>query len=699
MPNDINQDPDTTLINSTTAADMLSISVATLRNWTAQGLIQVSSIIDHAKYYDTKDLLNLKLQIEQGKISKLNHRRNKSARNENYIPLENVRHQNTLTAISEWIQSSHAQLNLQLLLYEAALQLLISRGHLQMRSQNGDTCLIHHVLDGTMKLGHYSSLFRELETLKKEDISLRELTFLQVMSDNPFTYFPDEDPLGLFYMAMSPLNTRKINGQYFTPEILADKLTNISLAKLDHSRLPYVLDPACGSGMFLMKVYRKLFQQYFNERGDARVAHRQLCARLVGFDIDPVSVWICKVNLALEAPTFIEEQDSEFRIFVNDALRNSIQSFAIASQFDLIIGNPPWGSRHNLTANELHVYHTARAHESYSLFMEFSLSALKDNGVIAFLLPDSWLFTNKHKVTRAMMQSKTTMLFMGLMENAFPSIVAPSMLLVAKKGRDQHSTTIQIENNDTTLLYTITQERFSANPELLFNIHTPDYAQSILEKIRSLLNSTSLQHHAEFALGIVTGNNKAWVSTSPCDDCVSIYKGHHIFKFGMIKSQLTIPLSAIPKFQQVAPMPLFKSTEKLIYRFIHNQLIFAYDNQGLLTLNSANLVIPQLPDLDIKYILAILNSRTVQFYYQSSFRSIKVLRTYIETIPLPICHATQQQIIVNYVNELMESTDIDHKLDIYAKIEEQIFALYFLTPAERQYILESTSTASKWIFA
>ncbi len=699
MPKDTNQDPDTTLINSTTAADMLSISVATLRNWTAQGLIQVSSIIDQKKYYDTKDLLNLKLQIEQGEIARLNHRRNKSARNESYIPLENVRHQNTLTAISEWIQSSHAQLNLQLLLYEAALQLLISRGHLQVRSQNGDMCLIHQVLDGKMTLGHYSSLFRELITLKKEDIPSGELTFLQVMRDNPLTYFPDEDPLGLFYMAMSPLNIRKGNGQFFTPEILADKLTDISLAKLDHSRLLNVLDPACGSGMFLVKVYRKLYQQCADEGWDIHVAHRHLCARLVGFDIDPVSVWLCKINLALEAPIFKEEQDSEFRIFVNDALRNSIHPLPIANQFDLVIGNPPWGSRNNLSADELHVYHTASAHESYSLFMEFSLSALKDNGVMAFLLPDSWLFTNKHKATRAMMQSKTTMLFMGLIGNAFPSIVAPSMLLVAKKGRDHGSTAIQIENSDTTLHYTIKQERFAANPELLFNIHTPDHAQSILEKIRLLPNATNLQHRAEFALGIVTGNNKAWVSTSPCDDCVSIYKGHHIFKFGVMESQLTIPLSAISKFQQVAPLPLMNSTEKLIYRFIHNQLIFAYDNQGLLTLNSANLVIPQIPNLDIKYILAVLNSRTVQFYYQSSFRSIKVLRTYLETIPIPVCHATQQQIIANYVDELMESTDIDHKLDIYAQIEEQIFALYDLTTAERQHIQESTNTASKWIFA
>lgn len=100
------------------------------------------------------------------------------------------------------------------------------------------------------------------------------------------------------------------------------------------------------------------------------------------------------------------------------------------------------------------------------------------------------------------------------------------------------------------------------------------------------------------------------------------------------------------QFQQVAPLEIYRAPEKLLYRFISNQLVVAYDDRQMLSLNSCNIVIPKIEGMQIKYILAILNSSVSQFVYQKEFHSIKVLRAHMEHIPIPrVGKAIQNEII------------------------------------------------------
>lgn len=72
----------------------------------------------------------------------------------------------------------------------------------------------------------------------------------------------------------------------------------------------------------------------------------------------------------------------------------------------------------------------------------------------------------------------------------------------------------------------------------------------------------------------------------------------------------------------------------------------AYDDRQMLSLNSCNIVIPKIDGMQIKYILAILNSSVSQFVYQKEFHSIKVLRAHMEHIPIPrVGKAIQNEII------------------------------------------------------
>ena len=95
---------------------------------------------------------------------------------------------------------------------------------------------------------------------------------------------------------------------------------------------------------------------------------------------------------------------------------------------------------------------------------------------------------------------------------------------------------------------------------------------------------------------------------------------------------------------------MYRAKEKLLYRFICNQLVFAYDDKKTLSLNSCNIVIPKIEKLQAKYILAILNSRIAQFIFNKKFDSVKILRAHIESIPIPNASEKQQNEIIKIVD-------------------------------------------------
>ena len=99
-------------------------------------------------------------------------------------------------------------------------------------------------------------------------------------------------------------------------------------------------------------------------------------------------------------------------------------------------------------------------------------------------------------------------------------------------------------------------------------------------------------------------------------------------------------------FQQVAPVEMYRAKEKLLYRFISEVPVFTYDDQQTLSLNSCNIVIPDIDGLEMKYILAILNSSVAAYFISKKFNSVKLLRLHIEQMPIPVVSIDVQASII-----------------------------------------------------
>ena len=110
--------------------------------------------------------------------------------------------------------------------------------------------------------------------------------------------------------------------------------------------------------------------------------------------------------------------------------------------------------------------------------------------------------------------------------------------------------------------------------------------------------------------------------------------------------------------------------------------MFAYDNEQTLSLNSCNLLIPKFDDLCAKYILAVLNSRTAQYYFQKTFDSIKVLRSHLEQIPIPYATKDTQDTLVRYVDIMLDAQNASSTEKAYEELDQKIAQLYNLTSDE-----------------
>ena len=91
--------------------------------------------------------------------------------------------------------------------------------------------------------------------------------------------------------------------------------------------------------------------------------------------------------------------------------------------------------------------------------------------------------------------------------------------------------------------------------------------------------------------------------------------------------------------------------------------------------------------MSVKYILAVLNSSVAQFVFEKKFHSVKVLRSHLEQIPIPLADKKTQKEIVELVDKLMflDETSPEYT-NIYVYLDCKIADLYGLTQKDYKLI-------------
>lgn len=637
--------------------DLLSISRATVKNWIRLGKLKFDS---NSETFDKKYIEILLAEIKNGKDNRLKSRRNKKNVSGKMLYKDYIKNKCNYTVV-EKILNSYEQIT------EDELRIILANFAIQLYRQSGGVIISENaLLQGQTKITNHS-VFNDLlkDLLGSVNVSQIDLSNIQSALNCKVQFVPLEDTLGFIYISLRDLSQRKQTGAYYTPEKTVTILIN-NLKKCFDLDNKSVCDPCCGTGNFLIGL----------------VGNGAQTANLYGQDIDEISILITRINMFLLDNSMTKEK------LYSQFICNNTLSKTFSRKFSIVLGNPPWGYNFDKeeTSYLIANYITAknRGMESYDLFVEKGLAMLEENGYLAYVLPEAILSVTSHRQARELIVQNTAFKFINYLGNAFSGVQCPAIILGVQNGYQGQTKHCRIElNNDEFIINENRQIDAS-----LFSLNMNDEEYDCLQTISSIQNAKYLANNAKFALGIVTGNNKEYIKDTQSDEMEIILKGNDVYRYAIKSTDNYIHF--IPEnFQQVAPTEIYRAKEKLLYRFIAEVPVFAYDNQQTLSLNSCNILIPQIDGMNIKYVLAILNSSVAAYFISKKFNSIKLLRTHIESLPIPMVSGEQQMKIINKVDHLMNASK--NISDLYAELDNEIMDIYSLSKKQKSTICVALS--------
>lgn len=304
------------------------------------------------------------------------------------------------------------------------------------------------------------------------DILLRVLfTF------NPYNFnMVDRDVLGKLYEKYLDRKERKRLGEFYTPEEIIDYiLDTVGYTPDSEIEGKKLLDPACGSGGFLVRATKILTEKLKNRGFDAETILRKLQESICGFDINPFACHLAETNLFFQVinlihqakennPDFVMEK---FNIYQTDSLRipekggtlnlfpegltdylidaNIVKSIKLKQGefkdgFDFVVGNPPMVSNDTIP-NEFKKYvelvwrNTAQHRYDLSfIFVELSHGLLKNGGSLGIILPAHLLTGEYFTPTRDFVfHSFKVDAIVDLKEVFFEEVANPICVVIAQK--------------------------------------------------------------------------------------------------------------------------------------------------------------------------------------------------------------------------------------------------------------------------
>ncbi|HEY0323072.1 MAG TPA: N-6 DNA methylase [Pyrinomonadaceae bacterium] len=251
-----------------------------------------------------------------------------------------------------------------------------------------------------------------------------------------------------FLNAEDPSGKRE-SGAYYTPRFLAEVVLDMVLAGVPTLLDKRFLDPACGSGIFLVGIFNRLAEEWRRSNVGARNGKRFaalkeiLTQNLFGVDRNETACRIAAFSLYLAFLDQLEPRDIQqlqlrgnilpklvaYRgepvdpeagnnILCRDFFEENLplpfeeDSTIPTEAFDIIIGNPPW-ARSSRRQSKLEKWCKDAGLEipQKQLAYGFVFKApnhLKDNGRVCFLLPAGVLFNHQSKAQKVQREWITT---------------------------------------------------------------------------------------------------------------------------------------------------------------------------------------------------------------------------------------------------------------------------------------------------
>ncbi len=598
---------------------------------------------------------------------------------------------------------------------------------------------------------------------------------------------------------------RKAGGVYYTPQYIVTYIVQNTIGEKVKDKTPdeiaklKIVDPACGSGSFLLGAYDFLLKYYLNywtddkniKKGlkDERIyklhenhykltieeKQKILVNNIYGVDIDSQAVEVTKLSLLLK---LLEDENKEssgqlfkhtdFKLlpsleknikcgnsligtdfyasndnkdlFSDESVRKincfdwevefpevfgkksvsrgggetlgksgvEKESFTRSGGgaedakggerggFDVVIGNPPYVKYENLDDNlksySKNKYLCANgSFDIFQLFLEKSFYIINNAGLLGFIFPNLFLKGMNYKTSRKFFYDNSKIeIIRNYGDGVFLNVQMPTFIFIVRKDKIKNKRVLfYFKKNESFIELEFDQTEFN-NENFIYEFN----------RLSSRLteNKIKLGEIVEVTRGLEIGKDK--ISADVIGK--KIIFGEDISRY-LIKHINYIDEKV---YQDYKKNDGIFEQEKILIRETGNRLTVTYDKEGLLTNRSLYCI--RSKKCNLFFILGILNSKLIQYFYTKQFKSDtdifpKIRIGQVKEIPIPnsATSATPRDTshhdqLVSLVDQMLEAQKKFHlanidtekrlfkqRIDMLDKqIDKLVYELYGLTEEE-----------------
>lgn len=223
--------------------------------------------------------------------------------------------------------------------------------------------------------GIFKSAFLPYRSPETLGLFLKEIDY--------FDYSHPEELGNAYEYLLSIMSSQGDAGQFRTPRHIIDFMVDV----INPTKDDKVLDPACGTGGFLVSTYKHILEQHDgNNDPDKKEKpltpddRKKLMTNFEGYDIDPTMVRIAQVNMYLH-------QFKNPKIYQYDSLS---QDERWNDKFDVILANPPFMSPKG--GIKPHSKFSVPSNRSEVLFVDYIINHLRPKGRAGIIVPEGIIF-------------------------------------------------------------------------------------------------------------------------------------------------------------------------------------------------------------------------------------------------------------------------------------------------------------------
>lgn len=401
--------------------------------------------------------------------------------------------------------------------------------------------------------------------------------------------------------------------------------------------------------------------------------------------------------------------DFDFEVFFSEV-------FERKSGFDVIIANPPYVpaySRQSVQMPEdakqllkaLYPSSSGRLN-TFVLFIEKGLRLPRSEGTLSFIIPKTVLMMTTYRKCRELVVSNQLKLVLDCKEDVFEEACVPTCVILTQRSKpagDHSIRLLEINPKGFTELRKIPQAAVIADGELRINITADSNALAILEKMRS--NAKTLGDYCYVEDGINPGPFRNWLVSEQktSGKQVKLIEGKNFHRylppdwggrwFLWDKEAIRVRQKAHPNSIAVlGDEARFNTPEKIMTRQTAHGIIATLDTGRYHSTNSVHTTrLKEDCELGIRYVLGVLNSRLMSYYYQNEFKEkadsfpqVKVNK--LRKLPIARPSKKVELEIEAHVREVLAAKQRDAEADTSAlerEIDQLVYALYGLTPEEK----------------